>query len=258
MIQQVLQKQWTDLSKSKALEVVFQYSTFLGIPIEKPKFRAYDNRETYVPSPSMVKQLLYRIKSLKLRSAILISIETGATRQEVWNLTWKDVNLQNRTITIHGVKGHRTTVYPMSEELLTLLMQLPRNEGRVIQKKAAKYLNHSLTDYRKRLAKETGNTDFDKIHWHTLRHYAISWKYFRCKDIIETQRFARHCNIQNTLKYVHIIKAWIKENEFDVVYAESKEELTKYLGEGCSLVTKTEWGYCLTKPKSIVEGWEKQ
>jgi integrase len=112
-------------------------------------------------------------------------------------------------------------------------------------------LNDALWRYRQILARETGNSDFLKIHFHTFRHYAISWHYFKTKDIVETQRFARHCNIQNTLRYVHIVKSWIKENEYDVVYASDKAELTKYLTEGYELVTKTEWGYCLKKPKTI-------
>jgi hypothetical protein len=50
---------------------------------------------------------------------------------------------------------------------------------------------------------------------------------------------------------VHIVKAWVRENEFEVVYAESKEELSKYLSEGYEFVVKTEFGYCLRKPKSM-------
>ncbi len=72
------------------------------------------------------------------------------------------------------------------------------------------------------------------------------------KNIVETQRFARHCSIRNTLRYVHIVKSWIKEDQYDVVYAETKEELTQFLREGFQLVTKTEWGYCLKRPKSIL------
>jgi hypothetical protein len=69
--------------------------------------------------------------------------------------------------------------------------------------------------------------------------------------VVDTQRFARHCRIENTLRYVHIVKQWISENEYDVVYAEAKEELTKYLSEGYELVTKTEWGYCLRRPETL-------
>ncbi|MEM3797246.1 MAG: site-specific integrase [Candidatus Bathyarchaeia archaeon] len=252
MYQQVLASKWSDGTKEYALITVQQYSEFKGLKVPRPNFRAYKNTELYVPSPSMVKQLVYRIQSIKLRAMVLIAVETGATESEVWNLRWKDVNLQNRTLTITGVKGHRTSTYPISEELLTLLMQIPKECDKIFPLKNPRTINDWLKNYVKKLAKETGNRDFLKIHFHTLRHFAISWYYFKTKDIVETQRFARHCNIQNTLRYVHIVKSWIRENEYDVVYANSKEELSKYLSEGYELISKTEWGYCLRRPKPII------
>jgi integrase len=251
MMAQVLAKDWNDKSKELALETVRQYGEFLGLTIQKPNFKAYNNSEWYVPNPSMIKQLVYRIRNIKLRAMVMIAIETAASAGEVWRLTWRDVNLQDKTITITGVKGHKTWQYRISDELVTLLMQIPKNNERIFNVKQSRYLNDALWRYRQILARETGNSDFLKIHFHTFRHYAISWHYFKTKDIVETQRFARHCNIQNTLRYVHIVKGWIKENEYDVVYAEDKAELTKYLAEGYELVTKTEWGYCLKKPKTI-------
>ena len=253
MMTQALNKNWTDGVKENALDVVCQYALFLGVPVERPNFRAYDNREMYVPNPEMVRQFLYRVRSPAVRARILIAVETGASAGEVWNLRWQDFNAASKTLTVTGLKGHRTYSYPISDELVALLLQIPRTGDRIFSLKSAEHINDSVDDYKKRLAKETGNTDFLKIHFHTFRHYAISWKYFKTKDVIETQRFARHCNIQNTLKYVHIIKAWVKNNEFDVVYAADKAELTKYLSEGYAFTTKTEWGYCLTRPKSLVD-----
>ncbi|MEM2241961.1 MAG: hypothetical protein QXS46_07155, partial [Candidatus Bathyarchaeia archaeon] len=98
-----------------------------------------------------------------------------------------------------GVKGHKTYTYHISDELATLLSQLPRSNEKVFNYADSRYLNDFVRDYRKRLAKETNNPDFLKIHFHTFRHFAISWYYFKTKDIVATQRFARHCNIQNTL-----------------------------------------------------------
>jgi len=253
MATQVLQSKWVDKSKAMALLTIRQYAEFKGLPVPKVVFRVYDSQEMYVPHPSMIRQLVYRIRSIPLRTAIVLAVETGATVGEVLGLTWKDVNIPLKTVVIRGIKGHRTTQYTVSDELITLFLQVERKIDKVFPQKTTNGLNDSLKDYTARLAKETGNTDFNKVHFHTLRHFAISWKYFKTKDIVETQRFARHCNIQNTLKYVHIIKAWIKSNEFNVVYADSKDELTKYLAEGYKLETKTEWGYCLTKPKELTE-----
>ncbi len=200
----------------------------------------------------MVKQFIYRVRSIRGRARIMISVETGASSGEVWRLKWRDFNPVTKTLIISGVKGHRTSTYPISDELVGLLMQIPRTGERIFSEILhSDRMNDTIAGYRRRLAKETGNPDFLKIHFHTFRHFAISWKYFKCKSPEETKRFARHCNYQNTETYIHIVKAWIKSDEFDVVYAESKDELTKYLSEGFQLVTQTEWGYCLNRPKSL-------
>jgi integrase len=133
---------------------------------------------------------------------ILLSVETGCSSGEAWNLEWKDINFSIKTVTITGNKGHRTKTYSLSDELFGLLIQLPKEEKRIfcnINKPTG--INDSIVDYRQRLANETGNQDFLKIHFHTFRHYAISWRYFKTKDIVDTQRFARHCDIKNTLRY---------------------------------------------------------
>lgn len=253
MVGQVLATKWVDKSKALALKAVQQYAKFKGFQIDVPRLRVYDNAEVYVPSPQMIRQLTYRIRKIPLRSAVLLAVETGASASEVLGLTWKDVNLANKTVTIKGVKGHRTMSYPVSDELAILFSQIPRDRDRVFPQKTPNGLGDSLRDYVQRLAKETGNPDYLKVHFHTLRHFAISWRYFKTKDIVETQRFARYCNIQNTLKYVHIVKSWTRESEYNVVYASEKEELAKRLAEGYFFVSKTEWGYCLTKPKSLPE-----
>jgi len=252
MFSQVLSKNWCDKTKDYMLRTVQQYAEFLGLKVSRPKFKVYDNTELYIPNPTMIKQLIYRISNIKLRAMCLIAIETGATESEVFNLKWSDVNLANKSIVITGVKGHRTYQYPISDELCTLLMQIPKTSDKIFNLKHARTINDWMKNYCKRLAKETGNNDFLKIHFHTLRHFAISWYYFKSKDVVDTQRFARHCDIRNTMRYIHIIKTWVKENEYNVVYATDKEELTRYLAEGYEFVVKTEYGYCLRKPKCLI------
>lgn len=252
MTQQLLSSDWCDKSKSNCLDTIAQYAEYQGIAYTRPKFRPYDDREMYVPSPDMVKQFLYRVRSIAVRAMILLSVETGCSSGEAWSLPWGDLNFATKTVKITGNKGHKTRTYNISDELVGLLLQLPKKDKRIFcNTNKPTGINDSIVDYRQRLANETGNQDFLKIHFHTFRHYAISWHYFKTKDIVETQRFARHCNIQNTMRYVHIVKSWVKSNEYDVVYAENKEELTKYLSDGYSLVTKTDWGICLRREKMI-------
>jgi len=212
MILQVLSKDWADKSKKCALDVICQFAEFIGKPIQKPEFRVYNNREMYVPDPEMVKQFLYRIRSPKVRAVVLTAIETGASASEVSGLTWRDVNFEKKTLTIRRVKGHKTYTYRVSDGLSTLLLQLPKEGEKIFNYKDPKHINDAIRDYRKRLTRETGNPDFLKIHFHTFRHFAISWFYFKTKDPVATQRFARHHSFHNTRCFRQWFTTWLLRN----------------------------------------------
>ncbi len=125
----ILSCSWRDKVKSNALDVVEQYEEFLQVPYQRPNFRAYDTTEMYVRNPDMVKRFLYRVRKAATKAEILMAVETGASAGEVWRLKWKDVNLVSKTATITGLKGHRTLTYPISDELTSLLIQLPRDKN---------------------------------------------------------------------------------------------------------------------------------
>lgn len=106
----------------------------------------------------MVKQFLYRV-----RARIKVAVETGASAGEVWRLTWKEFNPVNKTLTIIGKKGHRNLTYNISDELMALLLQIPRTYERLLAEiRNSELLNDTIRDYKKRLSQETGNADFLK------------------------------------------------------------------------------------------------
>ncbi|MEM1515816.1 MAG: tyrosine-type recombinase/integrase [Candidatus Bathyarchaeia archaeon] len=115
MVREVLEKPWDDKSKAYALKTVEQYSGFIGKPVKAPKIRIYDDREMFVPSPDMVRRLIHRIRDVEVKAQCLIAVETGACESEIHQLTVRDVDFDQRRITIRGVKGHRTWSYPISE-----------------------------------------------------------------------------------------------------------------------------------------------
>jgi integrase len=58
---------------------------------------------TRAPNPEMVKQFLYRIRKLMIRSEIKIAVETGASAGEVWRLCWKDFNVQRARLNLQSL-----------------------------------------------------------------------------------------------------------------------------------------------------------
>ena len=186
MINQVWKGCWADKVKSNALDAIYQYAEFSGQPVEPVKFIVFDNKEMYIPTPDMVKAFLYRVTK-KVRARIMVALETSASAGETWRLTWSDLDLQNKTLKVVGVNVHKTSTYPISSELFGLLLQLQRKNERIFSSIFhPEHMSDRLNVYAKQLAKETGNENFKKIHFHTFRHYAISWFYFKTKDTFKT------------------------------------------------------------------------
>ena len=59
-------------------------------------------------------------------------------------IKWKDLNVQNKTIMIAGVKGHRTRQYQISDELVNLLMRIPKESEKIFKVKNPRTINDWL------------------------------------------------------------------------------------------------------------------
>ena len=145
--------------------MVYQYAEFLVVEIKKTRFRVYHDKEMFVANLEIVKQFFYRLRSLLARARIKVSVETGANDREVWRLTWKEFNPVNKTLTIIRNRDHRNLTYNICDELMALLLQIPRTDERLFAKiRNSDLLNDTISDYKKILAQETENADF-LIKW---------------------------------------------------------------------------------------------
>jgi integrase len=100
-----------------------------------------------------------------LLSAIVVSLETAMRRGELLSLRWNDV-LPDRVL-IRTTKNGRPRVVALSSRAREALAEMPRSlDGRVFPL-TAPALDHRWREAR-RLASVSG------LHWHDLRHEAVS------------------------------------------------------------------------------------
>jgi len=88
---------------------------------------------------------------------------------EIFRLKWIDVNFEKGTIHITPEKGSHARIFKMSPRLKQMLLQLPRNDERIL----SRYKNvNSLrrTFERRRVAFKLGNPRLLRISFHTFRH----------------------------------------------------------------------------------------
>ena len=140
-----------------------------------------------------------------LRPLVVTSINTGMRRGEVFNLTWTDVDLKNKIITVEGTtsKSGQTRHIPINKELLEVLTnwkEQSKSEGFVFPGKGG----HRLDNVKKswdgllKLAKVEG------FRWHDLRHTFASKLVMAGVPLNTVRELLGHSDLAMTLRYAHL------------------------------------------------------
>lgn len=103
----------------------------------------------------------------QLRRAIILNIETGLRAEELFSLTWRDVDIDTNRLTVRRelAKSGKQRTVPLQERALNVIDELPRRGTFVICKKdGTRYKD--MYDRLVRMAKRAGIPD---LEWHDLR-----------------------------------------------------------------------------------------
>jgi len=174
-----------------------------------------------------------QIENDVVRDFVSIAFYTGMRLNEIVNLTWKNVDLNSRIITVGDeefeTKGKNQRYIPISGEVLKALSnQLPepplvlplgkgeRNCGYVFTKtNGQKYTGDYFSKRFKRACRAAG---MDKaIHFHTLRHSFASNLAQKGVSLYTIKELLGHSSISTTEIYSHLNMDSLKEaiSKFD-------------------------------------------
>nr|WP_321465683.1 site-specific integrase [uncultured Desulfobulbus sp.] len=177
--------------------------------IKPPK---YDNRVTDYLSSEEIGELVAYIKSWKnFRAAnvILFALYTGRRKGEITNLEWRDVDLENRTITCRQTKNGRTLSFPLNEKAYEVILAAK-------EEKISKFVFPS----------STGHNYYNGFNWawarlkkrinldhrfHNLRHTFASHLASSGKvDIYTLKTLLGHQDVSLTMRYAHLSNESVK------------------------------------------------
>ena len=159
---------------------------------------------------------------------------------EAFHLEQADIDLEHRTVNISPKKGSNPRMLPISHELVSMLSRLPKGSTRIFGDISARTLRVNLWKSRKRVTRKLSNPRFNKMTFHSLRHWKATMEYHRTKDIIHVKKVLGHGNIQNTMKYIdmeHAIFNSHDNDQFTVQVAETVEEARELVEAGFEYVT---------------------
>jgi integrase len=122
--------------------------------------------------------------------------ETGCRQSEIHRLTWADIDLPGRVVTISDSKNGEARVLPITKAMLAILeAQEPENEL---------VFPITTTNFQstwKRILAKLGLTG--SIRLHDLRHHAITEFFSRGLNVIEVASLSGHKELKMLQRYTH-------------------------------------------------------
>jgi len=140
-----------------------------------------------------------------LKPMVLISLNTGMRQGEVFELTWREVDIDRREITVEGAKAKsgQTRHIPLNDEAVAVLadwkaqsdgaaLVFPGKDGR------------PFDNVRKSWDAVLVAAGIEDFRWHDMRHTFASKLVMAGVDLNTVRELLGHSDIKMTLRYAHL------------------------------------------------------
>jgi integrase len=207
------------LEKVKPLKIDQQKKVRYLSPDEETRLRvALRNRDTEIKQTresantwrkergySLYPSLIDNNYADHLEPMVLLSINTGLRRGEVFNLKWNDVDLKKRILTVAGEtsKSYQTRHIPLNIEATDVLKKWAdqsTTKGYVFPGKEGKRLDNVKKSWQS-LCEKAKISDF---RWHDQRHHFASKLVMRGVPLNTVRELLGHSTMAITLRYAHL------------------------------------------------------
>lgn len=171
------------------------------------KFKEPPGRLRYLNDEEI--ERLLRCCAEHIRPIVVMALNTGMRRGEIFSLKWADVDMKNRTITLRHTKNNECRGIPINGILYDTLMCMEPGlwDQYVFLNKDGKPFRDIKTGFSAAL-RRAGIRDF---RFHDLRHTFASRLVMAGVDIRTVQTLMGHKDIKMTMRYSHLSDAHLRD-----------------------------------------------
>lgn len=133
----------------------------------------------------------------ELAAIVTFAIETAMRQGEILGMTWDDVDLHGRTVTLRLTKNGTKRVVPLSNTAFQLLANLPRQLNGQVWEYGQEGVKYAFSEARKK-------AEIKDLHFHDLRHEATSRLFEKGFNTMEVSAITGHKTLQMLKRYTHL------------------------------------------------------
>ncbi len=199
-------------------------------PVRKTSLPKKEQKEILIFTPAEMKAIVDFLPKHKYGPYIALLIYSGLRVGELLALTWPDIDIENKIITVrrslkhtaHGTevgkdtKGKKVRVIPFDDTLKGFLDRIPQTSEFVVSYKDSHHHTHSSFDTVYHQFFTDLNADKEKkvpvLSPHKCRHTFATYMLRNGADIISVQSMLGHAQINTTTQYTHVDIDDLKRN----------------------------------------------
>lgn len=135
-----------------------------------------------------------------LKPILILALNTGMRRGEIFNLRWTDIDFNDCYIYIKDTKSNRSRNVPINDLVVDALMGIKHESEYVFYNPETK---DRIKDVKTAFKAACRRADITDLRFHDLRHTAATYMVMGGVDLVTVAEILGHSDLKMVMRYAH-------------------------------------------------------